>query len=337
MPRRSPVGPDEMATLDNLARAFHRAARGKAPRPEVIAFRAELDRHLADIGEELRSARLRLGGFRSFRIHDPKPRTIHAPVFRDRVIHHAMMGVMGPVMERNLVDDTFACREGKGGLAAVLRAQAHHRRYGAFVKVDMRSYFGSIDHGVLRALLARRFKHPKTLDLCDQLLSSHDPDTLGRGLPIGALSSQHFANLYLAPLDRFLLEHLRVRGMVRYMDDVVAWVDDAAEGRRVLGAVSDFVAKRLKLQLHPRAFVERTDRPLGFLGFRVRRGSLGLSKRRRRRYHQARRRWERAYRLGQIDARELQAVASALASMVAHANSAPFCRASFDKNPPVDA
>jgi retron-type reverse transcriptase len=203
-----------MAELDNLTCAFHRAARGKATRPEVRAFRDRLDANLAEMGEDIRSGALRLGGFRAFRIYDPKPRVIHAPVFRDRVIHHALMRQLGPIIERRLVDDTFACREGKGALAAVHRAQAHHRRFRYFVKVDMRSYFASIDHAVLSAQLRRLFKHPGTLRLLAQVLASHDPDGQGRGLPIGALTSQHFANLYLAPLDRFLLERLRVRGMV---------------------------------------------------------------------------------------------------------------------------
>lgn len=338
MVRRSAVGPEAVGDLAHLTRAFYRAARGKATRPEVIAFRGNLERNLAELGDEIRSGRLRLGGFRTFKIHDPKPRLIHAPVFRDRVIHHALMGSMGPILERSLVEDTYACRVGKGVLAAVRRAQAHQRRYAWFVKVDMKSYFASVDHGVLRSQLARQFKHPRVLALCDQVLASHDPEGLRRGLPIGALTSQHFANLYLSPLDRFLLERCPgVRGMVRYMDDAVAWVGRASEGRAVLEAVRSFVGDHLRLELHPRAFVERTDRALGFLGFQVRRGSLGLSRRRRRRYHAARRRWERAYRLGLVSAAELQAVAAALASIVAHADSVSFRRGALLRVPSVDA
>ncbi len=163
-----------------------------------------------------------------------------------------MMAHMGPVLDRALVDDTFACRVGQGTLAAVLRAQKLLRRHPWFVKVDVRAFFASVDHAMLRAILSRRFKDRGLLSLCDRVLAT-TPDGAGRGLPIGALTSQHFANTYLDALDRHLLEGLRVRAMVRYMDDVLWWCDDRDEARRTLAEVREFLLRERALEVKPDA------------------------------------------------------------------------------------
>ena len=155
-----------------------------------------------------------------FRILDPKPRLIHAPGFPDRVLHHAIMAHAGPVLDRGLVDDTYACRTGKGTLAAVQRACAQAGRFAWFAQIDIRAYFASIGHERLLALLQRRFRDRDLLALLRRIVGAHQP-TAGCGLPIGTLTSQYFANFYLNGLDRLLLEHMRVRGYVRYLDDAV--------------------------------------------------------------------------------------------------------------------
>jgi hypothetical protein len=125
--KRSAVGLAEIADLHNLAAAFHAAARGKRGRGDVEAFRDNLDRELSALQAGLLAGTLSPAPMRRFRIHDPKPRLIHAPCFRDRVVHQAIMAHVGPVLDRTLVFDTYACRAGKGTLAAVQRASAHAR------------------------------------------------------------------------------------------------------------------------------------------------------------------------------------------------------------------
>ena len=127
--RRSRVGLAAIADWHNLAAAFWRAARGKGQRDDVSRFRADLNGELARLRESLLDGSVEVGRMRSFHIRDPKPRIIHAPCFRERVLHHAVMAHVGPVLDRALVDDTYACRVGKGALAAVLRAQHHQRRW----------------------------------------------------------------------------------------------------------------------------------------------------------------------------------------------------------------
>ncbi len=127
----------------------------------------------AHLRTDILSGGIAVGRTRRFRIHDPKPRTIHAPCFRERVLHHALMAHVGPVLEGALVADTFACRTGKGALAAVQRAQHHGRRWPWWAKIDIRAYFASIDHGILQDLLARRFKNQQLLALLGRIIEAH--------------------------------------------------------------------------------------------------------------------------------------------------------------------
>jgi hypothetical protein len=134
------------------------------------------------------------------------------------VLHHALMNVCEPVLERAAIFDSFACRKGKGRLAAIERAQVYAGRHGWFLKMDVRKYFDSVPHRTLEGLLARKFKDPAVLALFGAILASYET-TPGRGLPIGNLTSQHFANFYLGRLDRFVKEVLQCLAYVRYSGD----------------------------------------------------------------------------------------------------------------------
>jgi len=335
MPRRTIVGLEEVADLENLALAFWRAAKGKRNRPEVHAFEARLASELEALRTQILDLSVPVGRLRAFEIRDPKRRTIHAPCFRERVLHHALMAKIGPILDRALVDDTFACRDGKGSLAAVLRAQEHARRFPWYVQVDMRSFFASIDHEVLKRILRRRIKGAGTLALCDKIIDSYEAAP-GHGLPIGALSSQHFANTYLSDLDRYLLEDLCAAAMVRYMDDVVWWVHEKADGLAGLKAVESFVRERLRLELKPERPIQRSLRGLSFCGFRIYPGALLVSRRRRRRYVRARQKWETAHALGVIDSRGLQAGYASALAITAHADAAAWRRKELRRHPAVD-
>lgn len=158
MPKRSPVTLEDVADWNNLVWAAYRAAQGRRLHPAVRHFMDNLEGNLRLLRQGLLDGSLSVGQATSFRIFDPKPRTIHAPVFPERVMHHALMRHLGPVLERSLVADTFACRKGKGAIAAVKRAQDHARRYAWFGKLDIRQYFPSISHAKLLGMLQRKFK-----------------------------------------------------------------------------------------------------------------------------------------------------------------------------------
>ena len=192
---------DLIPQRENLARAAWAAAQGKRDRPEVRAFFADLDARLAHISHALRSGTFAFSGYRSFAVRDTKSRTIHAPAFADRVVHHAIIGITGPVFEKGALEHSYACRRGRGQHAALRQAAAWTRRADHFGKIDVRKFYDSIRHDVLFRLLERRFREQRLLDLFAALLASytHLP---GQGLPIGALTSQYLGNFMLDRLDQ---------------------------------------------------------------------------------------------------------------------------------------
>jgi len=283
---------EAIAEPANLRLAFWKAAKSKRAKGECRAFQVNLDENVATLRSELLSGAVAVGDYHTFTIHDPKERTICAASFRERVLHHALMNVCEPILERAGIFDSYACRKGRGQHAAVRRAQFYARRNGWFLKMDIRKYFDSIDHEVLRGMLRRKFKDARLLDLFDRILDSYR-NAPGRGLPIGNLTSQHFANYYLAPLDRFLKERLRRSCYLRYMDDFVVWGETAAGLREVWRQVENFLESELHLELKPNVMLNRTARGMDFVGYRVFPRELRLTRRSKRRFTRKFRRYER--------------------------------------------
>lgn len=313
---------ERIVAFDNLLRAVRQAARGKRDRPTVARFIFDLEPELLRLQDELHTGRYRPGAFFTFEIRDPKRRNICAAPFRDRVVHHAICHVLEPFFERRLIFDTYACRPGKGSHAAVARAQHFARRYPYFLKCDVRKYFESVDHGVLNALLARLFKDPPLHDLLGRIIAHAPPDAPpGKGLPIGNLTSQHFANLYLGELDHHLKDRLGVGGYLRYMDDLLLFADDKPALHRNLAALRAFLRETLRLELKETATrLAPATEGIPFLGFRVYPGVLRLNPRTLRRF---RRRWrgrERAYRAGRLGGDDLARTVASLFAHVAHAD-----------------
>jgi RNA-directed DNA polymerase len=315
--RRTRIDPVAVADYDNLADAALKAARGKRTQAEVRAFFARFDANLARLADAILTGNIPLGGYHCFQVYDPKPRLIHAPGFPDRIIHHALLNRMAETFERTEVASSYACRPGKGVLAAVQATQQAIRRFPWYVKIDIRGYFNHIDHEILFGLLVRRFKGRDGLALLARIIESYHTEP-GRGLPIGTLTSQHFANFYLDGLDRFLLEALRVQAQVRYMDDILWWCESRAAAKAQLEAVRAFASKHRRLEVKPNPQINRSARGVTFCGFRILPGALRLSRRRRLCYQRGRNHWEAVWRHGEITALALQTSYAALYSVVAH-------------------
>jgi retron-type reverse transcriptase len=212
----------ELTSFSSLRRAAGQAARGKRYQDRVASFLVDVEKEVEMLQQELRQRRYQPGPYRSFEVHDPKRRAINAPVFRDRVLHHAVCGALEPVLERVAIADSFACRRGKGAHLAVARVQEFARHHPYFLKLDVARFYDSVDHDVLRRALRRLVKDADLLWLLDTIID-HSPEGLptGKGMAIGNLTSQHFANLYLSRLDHYVKENLGVRAYARYMDDVI--------------------------------------------------------------------------------------------------------------------
>lgn len=293
----------------HLVDAAHRAARGKADRVEVRQFLAALSSEVRQISEGLQSGSWRFGGYRQFQIRDPKTRTIHAPPFRDRVVHHAIMSATGPTFERGAIRSSHACRKGRGLDAALRDVRVWVRTGDWFLKADIARYYDSVDHLILRDLLGRRFRERRLLALFEQLLESYSV-TNGKGLPLGALTSQYFGNFFLDPFDHHVLETLRMPRYVRYMDDMV-FLGTRAEVLRARDEGVRWLAD-VGLSWKGGGCINRAELGIPFLGFTVYPDRLRLNASGRRRL---RRRWhavERDFVRHPVTPVQLQARATAL-------------------------
>jgi retron-type reverse transcriptase len=317
----------------NLSRAYTAAARRKRHRGEVRQFEHCLEPQLWSIHRDLEAGTYRWGAYRRFLIRDPKLREIRAAPFRDRVVHQAIFHVLDPIVRRRFIDDTYACLSGRGPLAAVRRfrefAQARQAR-GWMLKVDVKSYFASVDHAVLRDRLARATADRRLLDLLGDLLR-HGAEQPGKGMPIGNLTSQLFANLYLDPLDHFVKEQLGVRHYLRYMDDAVCLLDDQASARGCMEAIEIFLDQRLRLRLNPlRTLIAPLTAPADVLGY-VHRAGQGTRVRRRsvqRLWHRLPRLAEREQR-GELTSTQIRASLASWIGLAKHADAFRLSRMLF--------
>jgi len=230
------------------------------------------------------------------------------------LLHHALIGPCEEDFERWLIDDTYACRRGKGREAALRRAEHYAGRQAWFLKLDVRKYFDSIPHATLLAEIARRFRDRRVVALWTRIIKAYAAAP-GRGLPIGALTSQHLANFYLAAVDRLTKEELRVPGYVRYMDDMALWGEQEMlkSARRTLEA---YLHDQLGLELKPGWHLQPTRLGMDFLGYRVLPNGSRLNRGSRRRFL---RRWnwcERALNEGRIGEGEAQRRVLALTAFV---------------------
>lgn len=284
MKRHGNLWPQILA-FENLLQAARQAQKGKRFRANVLAFNHELEQELFTLQTELSNHTYQPGAYRSFKIWDPKPRLISAAPYRDRVVHHALCNVIMPLLEPTLIEDTYANRIGYGTHRALQRFTDLARRYRYCLQGDIQKYFPSIDHEILKTLLRRWIKCPDTLWLIDTIIDASNeqqpviayfpgddlltPVQRRKGLPIGNLTSQLFANLYLSPFDHFVKRQLKLRHYLRYVDDYAAFSDDRQELADARLAMAEFLAT-LRLQMHPvKSQLFDTLHGANFVGFRV--------------------------------------------------------------------
>lgn len=293
----------------NLELALKRAARGKRRRDDVSAFLLDQEAELVRLRQELTQGTWKPGGYRCFWVYEAKPRRIWVAPFRDRVVHHALMNVLEPEIDRRLIFDCHACRQGKGTHRAIARYQQFARRYAYVLKLDIVRFFPSVDHDVLKRRLRRLVKDGPTLDVCDAIVDSARDAGDGErcGLPIGNLTSQIWANWYLSDVDHSILQELKPGGYLRYVDDLFLFDDDKARLRTMATRIEECMAE-LGLALHRNKRIlapSRAQTPV--LGFLVGRDFRHLPSANARR---ARRRLVAAalaYRKHQIDLRDVRA------------------------------
>ena len=322
---------DAMLDFQNMYRAYRRAAAGKRNKQEVIDFELDLSRNLWEIIHQMEKKTYRVGGYHQFMIYDPKERRIEALSFRDRVVQHCLCdNILKPYFENRLIYDNAACREGKGTdyardrLTGFLRE--HYKKHGTkgyILKYDIRHYFDSIDHEMLKGRL-RDIPERNVLGLLYHIIQSHegivDPMT-GRkkGLPLGNQTSQWFALYYLDPMDRLIKERMRIKHYVRYMDDGILVHESKEYLNEVLAQMRE-KAKELHLEFNQKTQIVPISEGVDFLGFRFYLTDTGKVIRRlrtsnKRRWKRRLKKFKEEYRVGN---RSLEEITRSVASYRGH-------------------
>jgi retron-type reverse transcriptase len=284
MPRRHDHLFDRIASFQALFAAYRCAIKGKRKKPGAAAFSANLERELLVLERQLQDGSYRPGRYTVIEVNDPKKRIVSAAPFRDRVVHHALCAVVCPIFEAGFIDHSFANRHGKGTHNAIAAYEYYRDRHAHVLRCDIFRYFPSIDHAILKTAIRRRIACTDTLALMDRIIDGSNPqepvnlyfdgDDLfapyqrRRGLPIGNLTSQFFANLYLDAFDHFATEVLRAP-YVRYVDDFALFHDDPAVLVQWRLRIGTYLIGR-RLRLHPRkTVILPTTSPSQFLGFEL--------------------------------------------------------------------
>jgi RNA-directed DNA polymerase len=257
----------------NIIDAYFRARKGLCDKTEGDLFAEHLELHAFEMGESLRRHAYAFGPYRLMRVRDPKERTIFVAPFRDRIMHHAINWQIEPIFEPTFIENSFACRKGKGNLQAIhlLQAWLNGMPDTFVLQLDIRKYFASVDRRILLDMIYRKIHDRDVRKMVDRLICTAPSESgEGKGLPIGNLTSQTFANLYLNRLDHFAKDYLGVRHYIRYVDDIIA-LGNKKSLHDLRARLKDFLYDRLDLTVAPRKDkVLAAKNGIPFLGFVLR-------------------------------------------------------------------
>lgn len=256
--------------FSNLYSAYLKARKQKRYHKEILEFSYNLEPNLFALQRELRDKTYRVGAYRPFVVYEPKKRQIVALPFRDRIVQHAICNIIWADLDKRMIYDSYACRPGKGMHGAVKRLSGFiaNRNNGYFLKLDIKSYFASVNLETLSSILERYVPDPDIMNLLKTIIYSR----FDVGIPIGNLCSQFFANIFLNDLDYYAKHVLKVKCYIRYMDDVIIVHSDKKVLREIWSAVEKFVNERLSLTLNRKSHIGRVLDGIEFVGYRVFRG-----------------------------------------------------------------
>ena len=276
----------KICSYKNIELAFEKARKNKTSMPYVKEFEKNLNKNILEIRKELENFIYEPSQLKRFIIRDPKTRTIHSSAFRDRVVYHAIVNILEPIYEKKFIHDSYASRKNKGALKAVLRFDEFKRKVnrngslvknphnnnsvkGYVLKADIKHYFETVDHEILLNIIQRSIKDEKVLWLIRKILNNFPAKTKGKGMPLGNLTSQFFANIYLNDLDYFVKHKLRTKYYIRYVDDFVILCSNKDKLKEYKEKIEKYL-KNLKLELHPdKSKIISLAGGISFLGYKL--------------------------------------------------------------------
>src|SRR5579859_5123331 len=250
---------EQIISPESLFLAWEEFRRGKQGKKDVMKFEWQLEENLFNLQRDLAVDKYKHGPYKAFYIHDPKQRLIHKALVRDRVLHHAIFKVLNPIFEPTFIANSFSCRVGKGThkgvktLVKILRQASQNHTGSCFaLKCDIYKFFASVDHKTLLEIIKRRVKDEQLIKLLESIIVSFNSGgESGKGLPIGNLTSQLFANVYMNEFDQFVKHKLKIKHYVRYTDDFIVVSNSLNYLKALLPKMREFLANNLTLELHP--------------------------------------------------------------------------------------
>lgn len=322
-----------MITFENLYEAHKKSRSGKREKYEVIQFELNLSENLVQLQKELYNGTYRLSGYRRFEIYDPKPRTIYAMHYRDRIVQHSLCdNVIAPCIERHLIYDNSASRVGKGTHFAMNRLTGFLREYykkygnkGWFLKYDVHHYYDSINHQILKQLMRKAFpEEPRIIHLLEHIIDSYSV-TQGVGIPLGNQTSSWFASCYLDGLDRLIKERLQVKYYSRYMDDGVLIHQDKEYLKECLSQMEKHITEERRLEFNEKTQIIPLSQGIDYLGFHFYLTDTGKVIRKLRSSNKGRmkrklKRFRHAYREGKMDREAIERSLASYRGHLSHGN-----------------
>lgn len=327
----------QVTDFSNLFSAAKKAQRGKRYQNNVLLFNHNLEPELLKIQNDLLNHSYQPGEYKTFQIVEPKKRMISAAPYRDRVVHHALCNVIAPTFEQGFIDDSYANRAGYGTHRALRRFTEFARSSRYTLQCDVRKYFPSIDHEILKAIIRRKIKCTRTLWLIEMIIdASNEQERVDHffpgddlftsserrhGLPIGNLTSQFFANVYLNGLDHFVKRELKCAKYLRYVDDFALFGDDRERLANARVAIEEYLTQ-LRLKIHPiKSQLFETKKGANFVGYRVLPNRIRIRSENLCRARRRLRRLQVSYQRGEIGLKGLTQSLSSWIAHLAHANS----------------
>lgn len=331
---------EQITDYENLWIAYLNARKNKRFRAEVLEFSHNVEENLIQIQNELIWKTYRVGRYREFYVYEPKKRLIMALPFKDRVVQWAIYQVIEPLLDRQFIPDSYACRKGKGVQKAFKRLQYWERKLDRsckkpyYLKLDISKYFYRIDHDVLMSILERKFKDPDLLWLLETIIRSEDTKfgvplgdhgfeeerIEGLGMPIGNLTSQLFANLYLNELDQYAKHEMRLRYYIRYMDDIIILHESKQELWRILEEIDMFLRSELKLQLNNKTTIRPIKCGIEFVGHRVWPTHVKISKRTSKKMKRRLKYIQKAYARGEVTLEQARSTLMSYLGLLQHSD-----------------
>ena len=271
---------EKIFSFANLFSAWQEFKKGKTKKKDVAEFACDLIHNLSILENDLMSGQYKHAGYFHFKISDPKPRDIHKASVRDRVVHHAIYRALYPYFDNKFIYDSYSCRVGKGTHKAIYRFENFIQKVSRndtqpcwVLKCDIKKFFASIDHDILKSILAKHIDVKETLWLLNQIIDSFQTCvrqdlTQSRGLPLGNLTSQLLVNIYMNEFDQFVKRELKIKYYIRYSDDFIVLSRDKKYLENTLEQMKYFLENNLKLTMHPdKVFIKTISSGMDFLGW----------------------------------------------------------------------